>query len=66
MEDPFSIHHQYPRLRAIIRTLLVSVPDEECPGIVKAMYDIDPTPAQHWPIDYLSYLKHSQSQTNKS
>ncbi|KAF9297117.1 hypothetical protein BGZ74_010014, partial [Mortierella antarctica] len=62
----FSIRHQYPRLRAIIRTLLASVPDEECPGIVKAMHDIDPTPAQHWPIDYLSYLKHFQSQTNKS
>ncbi|KAG0089123.1 hypothetical protein BGZ93_004808 [Podila epicladia] len=60
------IHDEYPRLYAMIRSLLVSVPDEECPGIVKAMYGTEPTHAQHWPIDYLSYLKHFQSQNNKS
>ncbi|KAG0328420.1 hypothetical protein BG000_000501 [Podila horticola] len=61
-----SMENEYPRLHSIIRNLLASVLDDECPGIVKAMYDVEQTPTQHWPIDYLSYLKHSQSQTGKS
>ncbi|KAG0328419.1 hypothetical protein BG000_000500 [Podila horticola] len=52
----------YPRLQRLIRTLLTSVRGDQYSGLVKAMYCPEPSPPQHWPIDYLSHLQHFQSQ----
>ncbi|KAF9336889.1 hypothetical protein BG006_006997 [Podila minutissima] len=64
----------YPRLRSLIRTLLTSVPDDQCPGLVKAMYyssesttlTASSSEQRHWHIDYLAHLQHFQSQTGTS
>lgn len=61
--NPNSTFADYPRLQRLIRTLLTSVRGDQYSGLVKAMFCPEPSPPQHWPIEYLSHLQHFQSQT---
>ncbi|KAF9378508.1 hypothetical protein CPB97_009519 [Podila verticillata] len=59
----YSINSQYPRLHAIVRLLLTSIPTDG-PDLLEATYGRnDP---QCWPVNYLSYLQHFMSQTHAS
>ncbi|KAG0034771.1 hypothetical protein BGZ82_005620, partial [Podila clonocystis] len=63
--------HSYTSVFPVIRLLLSSVPKDSYSGLIKAMYGIGDVPElpstyRPWPIDYLSFVRHFNSQDHNS